>query len=402
MERGLEVHRRARDLYPDGKLISDPNTARAAETTSQLMADPSVTTLFEATFQVDGYTAKADVLSRHKGGWHLIEVKSNVNDKPELVDDLTYTVMVAQRAGCSICRASLKLVSKDYRLGQSDEDLFREIDHTEDARQRATEFLALWSEIADAISRDDRPVPQLVLECRDCQYFARECIGKGVANSIFDLPRLSRPKVVSLAQTGTVSIEDIPDGFALTENQKRVYDVIISGNPAIGPNLGKTVSDVEWPAYYLDFETVMTAIPLYPDVAPYEQIPTQFSIHVCTEAGHIREHHQFLADPSKDPRPDLAASLVEALGDSGSILAYSSFEKKRIDDLAKACPNRGAHVVLKRRSVQATTLLGHLADSDTNGYSYVTKDERCLHVMTIKGDSVSFLEFKRVRSSHSV
>lgn len=64
--------------------------------------------------------------------------------------------------------------------------------------------------------------------------------------------------------------------------------------------------------------------------------------------------------------------------------------------------NRGAHVVLKRRSVQATTLLSALSDSDANGYSYVNKDKQCLHVMTIEGDSISFLDFKHVRSSQSV
>lgn len=63
--------------------------------------------------------------------------------------------------------------------------------------------------------------------------------------------------------------------------------------------------------------------------------------------------------------------------------------------------NRGAHVVLKRRSVQATTLLSGLSDSDANGYSYVTKDKQCLHIMTVEGDTISFLEFKRDRSSHS-
>jgi len=35
---------------------------------------------------------------------------------------------------------------------------------------------------------------------------------------------------------------------------------------------------VSWPAYCLDFETVMTAIPLFPDIAPYTQLPTQYSI----------------------------------------------------------------------------------------------------------------------------
>ena len=34
-------------------------------------------------------------------------------------------------------------------------------------------------------------------------------------------------------------------------------------------------------ANYLDFETMMTAIPLYPDITPYAQIPIQYSIKIC-------------------------------------------------------------------------------------------------------------------------
>jgi hypothetical protein len=36
-----------------------------------------VQALFEATFHIDGYTARADILRQNDKGWHLIEVKSD-------------------------------------------------------------------------------------------------------------------------------------------------------------------------------------------------------------------------------------------------------------------------------------------------------------------------------------
>jgi hypothetical protein len=99
------------------------------------------------------------------------------------------------------------------------------------------------------------------------------------------------------------------------------------------------VNAVSWPAYYLDFETVMTAIPLYPEVAPFTQIPTQYSIHKCSDFGKVEKHFEYLADPSRDSRRELALNLIEDLEGDGSIVCYSSFEKTTIGNLAKFFPD---------------------------------------------------------------
>ena len=83
----------------------------------------------------------------------------------------------------------------------------------------------------------------------------------------------------------------------------------------------------------------MTAIPLYPDIAPYTQIPTQYSIHRCSDVGLIIEHLEYLADPSKDCRRELAEKLINDLGEDGSIIIYSSFEKAVINSLGRLYPD---------------------------------------------------------------
>jgi len=53
--------------------------------------------VFEATFVIGNYVAKPDILLRDGKGWRVIEVKSSLADTKqldELIDDLTYTVMV--------------------------------------------------------------------------------------------------------------------------------------------------------------------------------------------------------------------------------------------------------------------------------------------------------------------
>jgi len=107
------------------------------------MADPATQTLFEATATSDPFVAKADILERHTSGWHIIEVKSSFADTSQLkdlIDDLAYTVFVFQRAGVSIARASLLLLSRSFRFGDGPDRLFQVVDTTDRAFARAGEF----------------------------------------------------------------------------------------------------------------------------------------------------------------------------------------------------------------------------------------------------------------------
>src|ERR1017187_3019445 len=110
MEQGQEIGSLARELYPQGILVSKRDGKTAAEITQDLIADASIETLFEAAFTAGPLVARADILKRQDGAWHLLEVKSSFSDTnkiEELIDDLAYTVMVLRRAGLKIVRSSL-------------------------------------------------------------------------------------------------------------------------------------------------------------------------------------------------------------------------------------------------------------------------------------------------------
>jgi len=332
MEEGIEVGRRARKLYPDGFLIDDLDVVSASKKTKSLMDDASVSTILEGTFLIDGFAARSDILKRKNDGWYMIEVKSSVNDKKEFIDHMAYAAMVVDRLDFNISGASLLLVSKDFRLGMKNENLFVEIDHSEEVLDRIEAFKPFWEPIEKITRQAVRPAPELRFECRECELFD-ECLGKGVDNHIFEIPRLDQSKFDKLKKLNVVRIEDIPDEFPLSENQARVRDCVRTKRPFVGDRFGSELGSISWPAYYLDFETVTTAIPLYRDIAPYTQIPTQYSINKCSEPGHIIDHFEYLADPSKDCRRELAENLVSILEGESSIIVYSNFEKGIINGL---------------------------------------------------------------------
>lgn len=96
--------------------------------------------------------------------------------------------------------------------------------------------------------------------------------------------------------------------------------------------------ELEYPLYYLDFETFNTAIPLFDGVRPYQQIPFQFSLHKVDE-HHQSKHYSFLADSQEDPSPRFIEELRKVTGDEGSIVTYNqSFEQGILEELGKTFP----------------------------------------------------------------
>jgi CRISPR/Cas system-associated exonuclease Cas4 (RecB family) len=338
IEQGIEIGKRARELYPDGLLINEKNPLSAARKTQYLMNDAGVSTIFEGTFVDDHLIAKADILRREKDGWHMIEVKSGLNDRELFLDDMAYTAAVIGRTGIPVSRISLYLLSRNFRLGMKTEKLFTRKNHTESVFRRVSAINPLLEEIDKITGRQARPAPDLKPECRRCEFF-RKCTGKGIVNHIFELPHLSQQKFEELKDEGIICIEDIPDTLHLSAKQMMMRSCVKENRLYIGSNLKRDLHATVWPAYYLDFEVVSTAIPLYPGIGPYTQVPTQYHIHRCSKAGRVTGRAQYLAVPDRDCRRELAEHLIKDLRGRGSIITYSSFEKNIIKALGNTFPD---------------------------------------------------------------
>jgi hypothetical protein len=134
-------------------------------------------------------------------------------------------------------------------------------------------------------------------------------------------------------------MSEIPEDFGLSDLQRRVQHAHGSGQPYISGGLQAALDELGPPAFYLDFETLSPAIPLYPGTRPYDTIPFQWSLHHVDATGS-RTHRRFLADGRSDPRCSFAAALLEALaGTSEPVLVYSPFESARLGELADGYPD---------------------------------------------------------------
>ena len=343
MEQGQLIGQQARLLYPEGVLVDQRSPSDAARRTATLLGAPDTQVIFEAGFLWNDCTTRADLLVRGNHGWIVKEVKSALDGTGQIdepIDDLAYTVMVAQGSRLVIDGCRLLLLSSDYRLGMPPQDMFVERDVTEEVEVRLPEFAANLEQIKVVLSRSEPPQARLIGACRGCDFFQTECIGRNLAHPITEIPRLHKNRLGQLTDQGIVEILSVPDGFPLSETQRITVACVKTGREYVGPSLSGDLTRVAWPATYLDFETVATAIPLYPWVAPYGQVTTQFSVHICDKPGHVIVHHEFLADPTRDCRRELAENLLQVLGDQGSVIVYhAAFERAQLAGLARLLPD---------------------------------------------------------------
>lgn len=297
--------------------------------------------LFEPTICANGLVARADALERVQGGWRLVEVKSgkipeNGKPKQEYVDDAAYTLLVAQQASINVSEVSLVLLSRTHRRG-SDDAILERLDITVEAMKRSAEYHAIAAEVVSDLIGPTQPPARLSLACKDCQYFAESCIGVGVEDSVLRIPRLSAKKLADLAPLERIA--ELPVNVDLTANQRTAVEVIRSRGYSRNASILADLARVQWPAFYLDFETIMPALPWFDGDFAYTTIPMQYSIHLCDRAGEVSEHFEYLAPFDSDWRRDLVERLLDDLKDAGSIVVYSSYEKTQLSAMAVRFPD---------------------------------------------------------------
>jgi len=137
-----------------------------------------------------------------------------------------------------------------------------------------------------------------------------------------------------------LTIGEITDDYRLNNKQLIQQASVVSGESHVDKGaITEFLSSLEYPLYYLDFETIGPAIPLFDGVRPYQNVPFQYSAHVVRDEHSKPEHYSYLTDGTGDPRHGLLAELQKVLGYSGSIIAYNKgFEEGCLRDMAAALP----------------------------------------------------------------
>jgi len=99
------------------------------------------------------------------------------------------------------------------------------------------------------------------------------------------------------------------------------------------------LQQLKYPICHVDFETWMTAVPLYDGHWPYRQVCFQYSVHIQKNATSKPEHHFYLADAVHSSSLEFLENLVKIVGKKGTVLVYNkAFENTRLKELMNEYP----------------------------------------------------------------
>ena len=348
---GREVGVLARQLFPGGVEVRSEGLDEAIRATRELTANREVPAIFEGTFEHGGVLVRVDILHRRRDNrWRLIEVKSTTDVRDHHVPDVAIQHRVVRRSGIDLASSCLAHVDRDYIYQGGSIDVHRFFRVRNVTRRVEKLQPTLPAELRSQfciLQMDEAPKIPAGRHCTEpvtCEFY--DCCNPPLSDDhILRLPRIHATEVSKLVALGIHSIHNIPENYPLTGRLRRACTSVQTGTPWFSPELQNELKGLEYPLYFMDFETVNPCIPRFPGMRPYDQLPFQWSVHVQRGSGEASEHFEFLATDASDPRPAFASALCDALGDRGSIIVYhQQFESQRLEDLALWFPQYSGRI----------------------------------------------------------
>ena len=338
---GYEVQDLAHQLFPEAvEITAQPwEVDIGAKETLDLSKKHNI--LFEAVAKLDnGCFCRIDVLRKAGNKWDLVEIKSSNNVHPEQVDDLAYQYYVFTQAGYKINRCYILHLNKDYVRGKKlkIDQLFKLDDFTVEVKEKQVEIAENALQLLNYQKQTKEPKAHIAKACKDCDFYGY-CCADVPDYSIWDIFDVRKAdKICAELKSFDINALDANDYDGKTQidieawQKRKIYC-----DKAL---LREFLNSLVYPLYYLDYETLMPAVPMFEKSSSYQQIPFQFSLHIQKEIGGDVKHIGFLYKEKSDPRRALAESLVKNCGKKGSVIVYNeSFEKSRNKELADLFPD---------------------------------------------------------------
>ncbi|MEW6166792.1 MAG: DUF2779 domain-containing protein [Pseudomonadota bacterium] len=356
--RGHLVGEVARQLYGPGELLFDqgqPDYEAALGRTRAHLTARKPQTLFEAAFVADKVYVMADVLRLTAAGAAITEVKSSGEVKDYHLEDCATQRHVIERAGLKVRRMYLAHINKHfvYRGDGDYRGLLTQVNiaaRLKPLQELAPKWIAGAKRTLNADKPDIAPGPQCT-EPFECPFHAH-CNKAADGYPVGILPRISRKRIEDFAARGITDLRQIPNGELRNEAHERIRVASVRGKAVFDRGAAAPLAGLPYPRFYLDFETINPAVPVWAGTRPFQQIPFQWSLHIQTGAGRRLEHAEFLDLSGADPARAAMTQLLAAVGRKGPVFVYSDFEARVLRDMSMLLPDLAPRLeALRKRLV---------------------------------------------------
>jgi len=342
MEMGTRFGILTHQLYPGATLIDvDIRNLEQSRVDSEAAIAAGADTILEACFVHDHFRVLSDIVKRlPDGSWHLIEVKSSTRVKDQHYPDLAYQKWVMQQAGYRVTRCSV-LHANNSGSWPDIASIFTLVDVTDDVNdwypnvEHELEHMHPLM-LSGAPAPDSRE--NFSKTCLNCQFKETVCWRDIDGLTIYDV--INARSLPALEELDVLYIEDIPQDLILNKKDRTNVDRIQQKRVDINQSeIVKRLNELVYPIYFLDFESIATAVPLFDHIAPWKQLAFQYSLHILHEEGQL-EHHEYLHREASDPSEAVARRLSNDIGPVGSIVVYfANMERGVLNKLRNQFPD---------------------------------------------------------------
>ncbi len=307
----------------------------------------NTTNICEASFLNDDLYCAVDILHKSTNGYKIYEVKSTTHVKDYHVIDSAFQYYVLSSLGLNIESVNIITLDSKYVRGPELEinKLFKIHDITEKAIGFSHNIKSILADLRACKNNNEIPNIGISKKCDDpfeCS-FKKYCFKDIPYPSVFDLANCQ--KKYTYYNEGIITFNDLANSNyykKLSKNFKlQISHEIENKEMKVDKaSLNEFLSEIRYPLYLLDFESMMPALPLFEGTSPYQQITFQYSLHIIESKGATPIHKEFLATEGVNPTYDLALSLINDIPRDASIMAFNtSYEIKRIQELATMYPS---------------------------------------------------------------
>lgn len=345
-KRGINVGELAQKLFPGGVVAAQgdpPDYEKALKKTKELI-DSNAKVIYEAAFRFNDVLSIADIFVMEKGGAIVYEVKSSTSISETYLNDAALQYYVISGQGIRVKDFSIIYINNQY-IRKEDLNL-KELFISESVlelilpmKKSVKENVERFKKVILKKKMPDIEIGEHCYNPYTCGFF-NYCRKHIPEDSIFDFSGMHLAKKYELYRNGIIRLDDVPDDFPLNKSNKLQLDVFKSGKPLIDRNaVNNFISDLNYPLYFMDFETFQPAVPLFDNSKPYQQIPFQYSIFLKKNKNSEAEHFEFLAEPGEDPRKKFIENLLKVTKGKGDVLVYNkTFEVTRLNEIARDFP----------------------------------------------------------------
>lgn len=349
LENGTKVGQLAKGLFGKYENIDfNENLNIMIDQTKKLLKNkPNIIT--EASFNYNNNFCSVDILKNDIDGVEIYEVKSSTEISDIYLDDVSYQYYILNNLEFNIKKACIVYINNKYvKQGNLElNKLFNIEDVTEIAKSKQQEIENNIYELNKYMEEhmDNEPKDDIGIKCfkpYECEFW-EYCTRNLPKPNVFDIKGgMHLDKKFEKYYDGKISFNDLQNENINPKYLEQIDFELNNLQPKIDKDyIKEIIKALNYPLYFLDYETYQVAIPEIDGTRPYQQLPFQYSLHIIKEEGEAIEHKEFLAEiEDKDFIRHFAENLIKDIPDNGSVIIYNrAFEPARNREIAEMYPD---------------------------------------------------------------